>query len=714
MTNIFTIHNELTEYLIDSTQRTIMFYDVLRQRGNINNEQKDKLAPNVLQFQFELIAAGRDLPEPVNYALVRIIPPKGLSIDESKRPFVVVDPRAGHGPGIGGFKPESEIGVAMKAGHPCYFIGFLPNPEPGQTIEKIMKAEAFFLEKVIERHPKADGKPVVIGNCQAGWAILMVAATRPDLFGPIIVAGSPISYWAGVRGVNPMRYSGGLLGGSWLTALTGDLGNGKFDGAWLVQNFENQNPANTLWTKQYTLYEKIDTEPPRYLEFEKWWGGHVILNAEEMQYIVDNLFVGNKLSTAGIITEEGESIDLRKIKSPIICFCSKGDNITPPQQALGWITDLYESVDDIRASGQTIVYAVHENIGHLGIFVSGSVAKKEHQEFASNIDFIDCLPPGLYEAVLLKKDKDTVNPELVGDDYISTFEARTLDDIRALGCNSKEDELCFAAAAKLSDVNLGLYRTLWQPLVKAMTNEQIAEILRRIHPLRLSYDLLSDSNPLVKGLEDVAEQVQKQRKMVNEDNLFWQLQKINSETIVESLDMFRVFSEQMSEMMFFSIYDNPMLQALLGLKASDSSPRRSPGKDPMFRSIVKQKIEELKDSMDKGRPRDAILRAILYVRLPECTPDERGFEMLNQIRKTQAEDLGVQELKDLIRDQFFMLMIDEEKAIKAIPALIKGHEDKAEQMLEIVRKVVTAKGALSKPLEKRFADVAKFFSTPKK
>ena len=105
-----------------------------------------------------------------------------------------------------------------------------------------------------------------------------------------------------------------------------------------------------------------------------------------MQYIVDNLFVGNKLSTAQLVTSDGMRIDLREIRSPIIVFCSKGDNITPPQQALGWITDLYSSIEDIRAHGQTIVYCVHESVGHLGIFVSGGVAKKEHEEFASNID----------------------------------------------------------------------------------------------------------------------------------------------------------------------------------------------------------------------------------------------------------------------------------------------------------------------------------------
>ncbi len=176
---------------------------------------------------------------------------------------------------------------------------------PGQTIEDIARAEAVFLEKVIALHPEADGKPCVIGNCQAGWAVMMLAAIRPELFGPIIIAGSPLSYWAGVHGKNPMRYTGGLLGGSWLTALTSDLGHGKFDGAWLVQNFENQNPANTLWTKQYNLYSKIDTEAPRYLDFERWWGGHVNLNAEEIQFIVDELFVGNKLAAGTIQTSDG-------------------------------------------------------------------------------------------------------------------------------------------------------------------------------------------------------------------------------------------------------------------------------------------------------------------------------------------------------------------------------------------------------------------------
>ena len=159
---------EAISYTVDSYQRSILFLDVMRQRAVQYEEHAAETAPHVLDYQAELISDGRTFVRPVNYALVRIVPPQGVVVDPRKRPFVIVDPRAGHGPGIGGFKADSEIGVALKAGHPCYFIGFLPEPMPGQTIEDIMNAEASFPERVIELHPEAEGKPTVIGNCQAG------------------------------------------------------------------------------------------------------------------------------------------------------------------------------------------------------------------------------------------------------------------------------------------------------------------------------------------------------------------------------------------------------------------------------------------------------------------------------------------------------------------------------------------------------------------
>src|SRR3981081_480110 len=476
------------EYLVDTAQRSVLFVDVMRQRGVQYREHLAETAPHVLNYAVDLIIDGRKLDVPVNYGLVRVAPRSGVEIDLKRRPFVVVDPRAGHGPGIGGFKADSEIGVAMEAGHPCYFIGFLPDPMPGQTIEDIARAEAVFIEKVIALHPNADGKPCVIGNCQGGWAVMILASLRPELFGPLIIAGAPLSYWAGVRGKYPMRYSGGLLGGSWLTALTSDLGGGKFDGAWLVQNFESQNPSNTLWTKQYNLYSNVDTEAERYLEFERWWGGHVNLNAEEIQFIVDELFIGNNLAAGRIKMSDGTTVDLRNIRSPIVVFCSKGDNVTPPQQALHWILDVYADVDEIRAYGQTIVYTVHETIGHLGIFVSGGVAKKEHSEFSSNIDLIDILPPGLYEATFEAKNSETKNAVLGGGSWIMRCEQRTLADIRAMGGNTPEDERRFATAARVSEINLANYRNFIRPWIRSAVTPQMAEWMQKLHPLRIPYE----------------------------------------------------------------------------------------------------------------------------------------------------------------------------------------------------------------------------------
>src|ERR1700758_5016022 len=148
--------HDLFDYWIDAWQRSILLLDVLRQRGNNSRQHNARKAPNVLSFDAELVLDGRSLPRPVNYGLVRIVPPKGTTIDPHKRPFIVFDPRAGHGPGIGGMKHDSEIGVALEAGHPCYLIGFLPDPVPGQTIGDVCEAEARFVEEVVKRHPNAE------------------------------------------------------------------------------------------------------------------------------------------------------------------------------------------------------------------------------------------------------------------------------------------------------------------------------------------------------------------------------------------------------------------------------------------------------------------------------------------------------------------------------------------------------------------------------
>jgi pimeloyl-ACP methyl ester carboxylesterase len=696
------------EYMVDAAQRSVLFWDVMRRRSDQYREHIAKTAPHVLDYDVELVVDGRNLARPVNYCLARVIPPPGIELDPGRRPFIIVDPRAGHGPGIGGFKADSEIGVAFKAGHPCYFVGFLPDPMPGQTIEDVARAEAVFLEKVIALHPEADGKPCVVGNCQAGWAIMMLAAMRPELFGPIIIAGSPLSYWAGVHGKNPMRYSGGLLGGSWLTAFASDLGHGKFDGAWLVQNFENQNPANTLWTKPYNLYSKIDTEAPRYLGFERWWGGHVNLNAEEIQFIVDELFVGNNLAAGKIQTSDGAAIDLRNIRSPIVVFCSKGDNITPPQQALDWILDLYDDVDEMRSYGQTIVYTVHESVGHLGIFVSGGVARKEHGEFSSNIDLIDTLPPGLYEAVFETKTEDTTNPDLVAGDWVMRCEARTLDDIRAFGGNDAADERRFATAARVSETNLALYRTFAQPMVRALVNSPMAEWMQQLHPLRLQYELFSNANPMMAPVAALAEQARKTRKPVSAGNPFVALQENVSRQIVATLDAWREASETLAERTFLAVYGLPAVQAAVGVNPAATRPLRKAAKSPLHGELLQSKIADLKSRIPLGGVREAVIRALIYAGMGRASVDERGFETVRRLRGAHG-DMPLSIFKALVREQFNMLLLDQNAALAAIPSMLPPDAQTRAAAFELVKQALGGRGEFSAEDRRRMNEVAQLF-----
>ena len=274
-------------------------------------------------------------------------------------------------------------------------------------------------------------------------------------------------------------------------------------------------------------------------------------------------------------------------------FCSKGDNITPPQQALGWILDLYGDVDDIRSYGQTIVYTVHETVGHLGIFVSGGVAKKEHSEFSSNIDLIDVLPPGLYEATFEAKSADTANPDLASGNWIMRCERRTLDDIRAMGGNTAEDERRFATAARVSEINLSNYRNFVQPWVRAAVPPQMAELMRQWHPLRVSYEAFGGDTVAMKGVARAADKIREQRKPAAEDNPFIKLQETASKNIVDVLDKWRDTQEAVTEALFLGIYGSPVVQAAVGITPDvEVSPK--PQMSPEHRQHLDTRIAELK------------------------------------------------------------------------------------------------------------------------
>jgi pimeloyl-ACP methyl ester carboxylesterase len=690
------------EYTNDAWQRSILFTDIMRKRGNQYLAHIDAGSPPVLVFPYEVVVDGKTLPKPVNYDLVRVLDRRPedrreyTEGDADKRPIVVIDPRAGHGPGIGGSKLDSQIGVALNAGHPVYFIMFHPNPEPGQTLADVQRAEVQFLEVIIERHPNTD-KPAVIGNCQAGWATALIGADRPDLTGPMVFNGSPLSYWGGVEGANPMRYRGGLYGGVWLTSLWSDIGNGKFDGAHLVSNFEDLNPANTLWTKQYNLYANVDNEEERFLNFEKWWGGFFKMNREEIHFIVDSLFVGNELQEGQLELEEGHYINLKNFKDPIVVFASAGDNITPPQQALNWISEVYKTVDEIKRNGQVIIYMVHQKIGHLGIFVGSKIARKEHREIIDTVDMIEYLSPGLYEMIITDEPS---KPWL--NDHKVKFIERDIADIQALD-DGLQDEAVFRPVAAISKFNDKCYLTFFSPWVRMLVNEDVAEAIRQMHPLRSQRYLMSDWNPLMWPIKAMAPWVKPFRQTVAPDNPFLQGEKMMSDAVQMILDSYREWRDNTHEFIFKSLYDNSWMKTLFP-ESKPAPPPREFENQPTQKEI--ENALWIK-AMQKGGFEEAVTRIIVAVSGINRMIDKRQYQAARCIIDTnnRLKKMVHSEYKRMVKEQAAFLAHDQDEAIKSLIKLLPRKDDRLEAF-EIANSIATADMELD-PKEEALLDKIK-------
>jgi pimeloyl-ACP methyl ester carboxylesterase len=547
----------------------------------------------------------------------------------------------------------------------------------------VCAAEREFVHKV-RALPPASPQPAIGANCQGGWAAMMLAAADPEDTGPIVINGAPMSYWGGAwtsgAGDNPMRYAGGMLGGTWLSSFAADMGDGIFDGAYLVENFENLNPANTFWDKYYNLFANIDTEPPRFLEFERWWGGFYLMNREEIEWITRNLFVGNKL-WSGTKGTGGRTFDLRDIKAPIILFASMGDNITPPQQAFNWVADVYGSTDEIKARGQVIVGLLHQDIGHLGIFVSGKVAKKEHAQIVSVLKSVEALPPGLYGMQIHESKGRDGKLE-----YTVDFQERRLEDIvKQLNRFERADEKPFEAVAAMSEFNQRAYELFAQPMVQSMGNEVSAKLSRQFHPLRFQRWAFSDLNPWLAWLGPAAQAVRAQRQPAPRDSPSAVVEKMLSEAVSASLDWYREIRDATSEAAFFQTYGSVFSLYLADKHEADvrhllgaAEPRELP--------FVKEALA----SIGEGGFAEALARVgSLLARRGAPLPLARLAlkQHLAVEYRDLLPDLQPDEWRRIRGEQDIIVRYEPEKAVATLPGLLSKHGDR-ERLVALVRRLL--------------------------
>lgn len=537
-------------YAVDLAQRSALVLQALVARGDLLVKDERAGLPMHLAFPFETVLDARQFDEPAGYSLLRVLPDGDACFEQcegaSERPVIFLDPRAGHGPGIGGSKRDSELGMALHRGHPTYLVAHDMQPCAGQTLARVHHALRRFVAEVSRRHPGQ--QPALYGNCQAGWAAALLAADCEGVTGPVVMNGAPLSYWGGEAGVNPMRLAGGMTGGVWATRLLCDLSAGRFDGAWLVHNFEQLDPGHAWFGKYRRLLADPESERERFLAFERWWGEFCFLTREEIVAIVENLFIGNRLEEGGFRICECCHADLRRLNSPVLVFASSGDNITPPSQALGWVPAVWPTTEALVQSGQRICYLLHPSAGHLGIFVSADVARREHRAILDSLGALEALAPGLYEMRISEPDGGA---ECREPQYQVRFERRRVEDLpRATSADA------FRAVRAQSELMDACYQQTLGPLARAAGDTPgLAPLLQWSHPMRASRLAWAHPfNPLAPVIDGAAAWAVAYRAPVAENDPWAAAEAAFVDTVARSFEAWRDIRDAALETIFAARY----------------------------------------------------------------------------------------------------------------------------------------------------------------
>jgi hypothetical protein len=90
--------------------------------------------------------------------------------------------------------------------------------------------------------------------------------------------------------------------------------------------------------------------------------------------------------------------------------------------------------------------------------------------------------------------------------------------------------------------------------------------------------------------------------------------------------------------------------------------------------------------------------------------DERGLEALRRMRREDADSrLTLDQFKALVREQFFMLLLDQQAALAAIPKMLPQDMEQRRAVFAAIHEVLSVAGEISGETKTRLNRVAQLF-----
>jgi hypothetical protein len=223
--------------------------------------------------------------------------------------------------------------------------------------------------------------------------------------------------------------------------------------------------------------------------------------------------------------------------------------------------------------------------------------------------------------------------------------------------------------------------------------------------------MFSDRNPFMQSVKPLADLIRSSRKPVSADNPFLAIEQAVSSWITFCLHEFGELRDAMTEMTFLSTYGSPLLQAAVGLGTDTAATPRYIERE-LIRDATKARLRsELEHRFGVGSVEAAVLRALVYIRLPEGTIDERGFTVLKLLRSSRpvAKRMSLAQFKETLKEQFLLVCLDEDRAMTTLPRLLGDDVGMRKTALDALRQVLAARGEMSDMTKQRLAKVEALF-----